>query len=94
MSNLLELKNQDSFPEIKTSKGILLRAGTVALFLENITLYNQGDRTEKLIEKLSDVETLVKSGLFDLFLPEEWITGSNKGRTFVGNKAKEYLKNK
>jgi hypothetical protein len=37
------------------------------------------------------VPTLFKVGLFDLFSVEEWISGNNAGRKFVGEKAKEFL---
>jgi hypothetical protein len=34
---------------------------------------------------------LIKVGLFDLFSPDEWISGDNLGRRFVGEKAKQFL---
>ncbi|MBU5831784.1 hypothetical protein JWE22_06260 [Acinetobacter baumannii] len=35
-----------------------------------------------------------KVGLFDLFEVDEWIKGTNAGRTFVGMHAKAYLQQK
>jgi len=37
------------------------------------------------------VPTLIIVGLFNLFSPAEWVSGSNPGRRFVGEKAEEYL---
>lgn len=59
--------------------------------LYNINLYNAGER--ELVEKelALAVPMLVKVGLFDLFSIEDWIAGTNPGRRFVGECARNYL---
>ncbi len=59
--------------------------------LHNIDLYNQGLREEVEQELILAIPTLIKVGLFDLFSPDEWISGDNLGRRFVGEKAKQFL---
>ena len=59
--------------------------------LHNIKLYDGGDRGSIERELELAIPTLVKLGLFDLFSPAEWTSGSSAGRKFVGQKAAEYL---
>jgi hypothetical protein len=59
--------------------------------LHNVTQYNSGARGSVQKELELAIPTLVKVGLFELFPPSEWIVGSNAGRRFIGEKAKEQL---
>ncbi|MCS6924926.1 MAG: hypothetical protein NZ578_03380 [Candidatus Binatia bacterium] len=78
-------------PSVKLKDGSRVQTGTVATMLHNINLYNAGERGQVERELELAVPTLVKIGLFELFAPDEWIHGSNPGRRFVGERAKEYL---
>lgn len=68
-----------------------MQTGTVATRLHNITLYNSGERGTVKQELIAATPTLIRVGLFNLFDTEEWITGDNPGRKFVGIPTKEYL---
>jgi len=81
----------ENLPTIELKDGSKVQTGTVATMLHNVTLYNEGARGEVEQELELSVPTLIKVGLFDLFSPAEWVSGSNPGRRFVGEKAKEYL---
>ncbi|MFC5475904.1 DUF7709 family protein [Paraherbaspirillum soli] len=81
----------ESLPIVELSDGSKVQTGTVATMLHNVTLYNEGARGAIEKELELSVPTLIKVGLFDLFSPEEWISSSNPGRRFVGEKAKEHL---
>lgn len=78
-------------PSVLLKDGSRVQTGTVATMLHNINLYNSGERGHVEKELELSVPTLVKVGLFDLFAPEDWINGSNPGRRFVGERAREYL---
>lgn len=81
----------ESLPAVQLRDGSRVQTGTVATMLHNIALYNSGERGNIEQELESAIPTLVKVGLFDLFSPDEWASGSNPGRKFVGECAKEYL---
>lgn len=81
----------ESLPAVRLKDGSTVQTGTVATMLYNVNLYNEGARGEVERELELAVPTLVKIGLLKLFSPEEWISGTNPGRRFVGQKAKEYL---
>jgi hypothetical protein len=81
----------EELPAVELADGSRVQTGTVATMLHNVKLYNDGVRGKIEQELELSVPTLVKLGLFDLFSLEEWISGSNPGRRFVGEKAKAYL---
>ncbi|MEO5795387.1 MAG: hypothetical protein ABIP34_10830 [Rhodoferax sp.] len=81
----------ETLPRVTLHDGSQVQTGTVAAMLHNVALYNAGARGEVEHELELAIPTLVKIGLFALFGPEEWCSGSNPGRQFVGLKAKEYL---
>lgn len=81
----------ESLPAVRLKNGSTVQTGTVATMLVNVALYNDGARGDVERELALAVPTLVKVGLFSLFPPEEWISGTNAGRRFVGQKASEYL---
>ncbi|AQU82639.1 MULTISPECIES: DUF7709 family protein [unclassified Halomonas] len=78
-------------PSVQLKDGSKVQTGTVAAMLHNINLYNSGERGQVEKELELAVPTLIKVGLFDLFAPDDWIHGSNPGRRFVGEIAKDYL---
>ncbi|MCU4436267.1 hypothetical protein KTH93_12380 [Acinetobacter bereziniae] len=96
-SNQLSSINQkiiqegEVLPAVTLKDGTKVQTGTVATMLHNIDLYNQGLRGEIEQELILAIPTLIKVGLFDLFSPDEWISGDNLGRRFVGEKAKQFL---
>ncbi|MBJ8446043.1 DUF7709 family protein [Acinetobacter bereziniae] len=96
-SNQLSSINQkiiqegEVLPAVTLKDGTKVQTGTVATMLHNIDLYNQGLRGEVEKELILAIPTLIKVGLFDLFSPDEWISGDNLGRRFVGEKAKQFL---
>jgi hypothetical protein len=81
----------EALPSVQLKDGSKVQTGTVATMLYNIGLYNAGERGQVEKELELAVPTLIKVGLFDLFAPEDWISGSNPGRRFVGELAKRYL---
>lgn len=81
----------ESLPAVRLKDGSTVQTGTVATMLHNVSLYNAGARGEVERELELAVPTLIKVGLFALFTPEEWINGTNAGRRYVGQKAREYL---
>ncbi|NUF62811.1 hypothetical protein HUN34_04165 [Acinetobacter bereziniae] len=96
-SNQLSSINQkiiqegEVLPAVTLKDGTKVQTGPVATMLHNIDLYNQGLRGEVEQELILAIPTLIKVGLFDLFSPDEWISGDNLGRRFVGEKAKQFL---
>ncbi|MBT2774281.1 hypothetical protein J7J47_18810 [Halomonas sp. ISL-60] len=78
-------------PSVQLKDGSKVQTGTVATMLHNIKLYNSGERGQVEKELELAVPTLIKVGLFELFAPDDWINGSNPGRRFVGELAKNYL---
>lgn len=77
---------------MKLENGNIVKAGTVATTLHCIDMYNKGDRSISIIDKINEsIPILINAGLFDLFTPNEWINCENQGRKYVGLKAKEYL---
>ncbi|ELW82894.1 MULTISPECIES: DUF7709 family protein [Acinetobacter] len=96
-SNQLSSINQkiiqegEVLPAVTLKDGTKVQTGTVATMLHNIDLYNQGLRGEVEQELILAIPTLIKVGLFDLFSPDEWMSGDNLGRRFVGEKAKQFL---
>lgn len=85
------LAEGESLPTVRLNDGSKVQTGTVATMLHNVNLYNQGARGAIEQELELAIPTLLRVGLFDLFLPEEWIEGANPGRSLVGRLAKEYL---
>lgn len=81
-------------PQVVLKDGSKVQTGTVATMLHNIDLYNAGQRGQIEEELKIAIPTLIKIGLFDLFDVDEWISGTNAGRTFVGLNAKTYLQQK
>jgi|SRR5699024_9378381 len=81
----------EDLPAVHLRDGGKVQTGTVATMLRNVALYNEGARGEVEEELEAAVPTLIKVGLFDLFSVEEWVNGSNPGRSFVGQRAKEYF---
>ncbi|MDK4793480.1 MULTISPECIES: DUF7709 family protein [Acinetobacter] len=81
-------------PQVVLKDGSKVQTGTVATMLHNIDLYNAGQRGQIEEELKIAIPTLIKIGLFDLFDVDEWISGTNAARTFVGLHAKAYLHQK
>jgi hypothetical protein len=81
----------EQLPLVKLKDGTSVQTGTVATMLHNVKMYNAGERGTIEAQLTAAIPTLVKVGLFDLFSIEEWVTGDNPGRKFVGLKAKDFL---
>jgi hypothetical protein len=81
----------ENLPAVTLKDGSRVQTGTVATMLHNIALYNRGERGAVEDELILAVPTLIKVGLFDLFSVDEWVSGSNPGRRFVGQEAKRLL---
>ena len=87
----------ETLPRVTLRDGSQLQTGTVAAMLHNVALYNaaSADARGEIERELElAIPTLAQIGLFALFTPEEWCSGSNPGRQFVGRKAQEYLAGK
>ncbi|SEF67803.1 DUF7709 family protein [Marinobacterium lutimaris] len=84
----------EELPAVTLKDGSRVQTGTVATMLRNVALYNSGERGKVEEELETAVPTLIKVGLFELFSLDEWISGSNPGRSFVGQSAKKYLAKK
>jgi hypothetical protein len=85
------LASGETLPIVQLADGSRVQTGTVATMLHNVELYNRGTRGEIERELELAVPTLIKVGIFELFSPEEWISGDNPGRRLVGETAKAYL---
>ena len=85
------LAEGEKLPLVKLKDGSSVQTGTVATMLHNIKLYNAGERGYIEDQLEASIPTLIKVGIFDLFGIEEWITGDNPGRRFVGLKTKEFI---
>lgn len=85
------VQNSEVLPQVKLKDGSRVQTGTVATMLHNINLYNAGVRGAVEEELILAVPTLFKVGMFDLFSADEWINGTNAGRRFVGEQAKQFL---
>jgi len=85
------LAKGEHLPLVKLKDGTVVQTGTVATMLYNVKRYNNGERGDIEAQLETSIPTLLKVGLFDLFTIDEWITGSNAGRRFVGLKAKAFL---
>lgn len=85
------LADNEQLPIVRLKDGSQVQTGTIATMLHNVALYNLGMRGEIENELELSIPTLIKVGLFDLFPPLEWISGSNEGRRFIGEKAKKLL---
>lgn len=84
----------ETLPRVTLRDGSQLQTGTVAAMLHNVALYNaaSADARGEIERELElAIPTLAQIGLFALFTPEEWCSGSNPGRQFVGRKAQAYL---
>ena len=82
----------ETLPAVTLKDGTRVQTGTVAAMLFNIQKYDSGERGSIESELELVIPTLFKVGLFDLFTPEEWVSGSSPGRRFVGQKAIEFLR--
>lgn len=82
----------EHLPMVILKDGSKVQTGTVAAMLHNIQLYNAGERGNVEEELMLSIPTLIKVGLFDLFSPEEWVSGGNAGRKFIGTAALDILK--
>ena len=71
-------------PAVRLQDGTLVQTGTVAAMLKNVQASNAGARGEVERDLLLAVPTLIKLGLFELFPVEDWLTGVNPGRRFLG----------
>ncbi|KAF7193923.1 hypothetical protein HII31_04813 [Pseudocercospora fuligena] len=79
----------ESLPQITLADGTKIQTGTVGALMQNIKLYDHISK-EQLEQMMAiSIPTLKKSGLLDVFPPEEWIAGTSAGRKFVGQKAKD-----
>lgn len=87
------LAQGETLPTVQLKDGSKVQTGTVATMLQNISLYNAGARGDVERELELAVPTLFKVGLFDLFTPDEWLSGGSPGRALVGRLAKVYLAN-
>ena len=76
-----------TLPAVELKDGSRVQTGTVATMLHNVRAYDRGERGDVERELELCVPTLFKVGLFDLFPPEEWISGTSPGRRFVGEAA-------
>jgi len=85
------VQDGEVLPQVKLKDGSRVQTGTVATMLHNINLYNAGVRGGVEEELILAVPTLFKVGMFDLFSADEWINGTNAGRRFVGEQAKQFL---
>ncbi|MCE1271539.1 MAG: hypothetical protein LWW88_08245 [Acinetobacter sp.] len=85
------VQDGEVLPQVKLKDGSRVQTGTVATMLHNINLYNAGVRGAVEEELILAVPTLFKVGMFDLFSADEWINGTNAGRRFVGEQAKQFL---
>lgn len=89
-----------SFPVVTLPNGEKIPTGTVGALLVNIAAYDAaaylGDAAAQatLEEAIrAAVPVLQKVGLFELFAPSEWDSKKSKGRSLVGQVAKEGIKN-
>ncbi|MCH7388722.1 hypothetical protein MMO39_15665 [Acinetobacter modestus] len=85
------VQDGEVLPQVKLKDGSRVQTGTVATMSHNINLYNAGVRGAVEEELILAVPTLFKVGMFDLFSVDEWINGTNAGRRFVGEQAKQFL---
>ncbi|WP_336939251.1 DUF7709 family protein [Acinetobacter modestus] len=85
------VQDGEVLPQVKLKDGSRVQTGTVATMLHNINLYNAGVRGAVEKELILAIPTLFKVGMFDLFSADEWINGTNAGRRFVGEQAKQFL---
>ena len=81
----------ESQPRVTQQDSSQVQTDTVAAMLHNVALYNAGARGGVERELELAIPTLAQIGLFALFSPEEWCSGNNPGRQFVGLKAQAYL---
>ena len=85
------VQDGEVLPQVKLKDGSRVQTGTIATMLHNINLYNAGVRGAVEEELILAIPTLFKVGMFDLFSADEWINGTNAGRRFVGEQAKQFL---
>ncbi|CAM4379448.1 DUF7709 family protein [Pseudoalteromonas maricaloris] len=87
------VREGECLPSVQLKDGSRVQTGTVATMLHNIELYNAGERGQVEGELKLAIPTLCKIGLFELFSVEEWLSGDNPGRRYVGECAKAFLSN-
>lgn len=94
-------------PVVTLADGTRVQTGTVATLLRNIATYDRlvadgaaggsgggaddGDLEDLESRLAAAVPTLLHIGMFDLFSPEEWLTGTSPGRRWVGEVAQARL---
>jgi hypothetical protein len=95
---ILNVADGASLPAVQLKDGSSVQTGTVAAMLKNIERFNNGENKEgdeARCELERCVPVLIRVGLFELFLPDEWINNNaqqdNPGRQFVGRLAKQHL---
>lgn len=85
-----------AFPIMSLPDGSQVPTGTVGALLVNLREYdNTKDperRKELEVSIRAAVPVLLRTGLFHLFSPDEWISGGGDGRQLVGRIAKELEK--
>ena len=80
----------ETLPLVRLKDGTEVQTGTVGAVLQNIRLYNQGERGQVEQDLQAAVPTLWRVGLFDLFTPQEFMAGDNAGRKYLGQLAQQY----
>lgn len=85
-----------AFPIVTLADGRKIPTGTVGACLVNIKAYDrahaEGDAAqlrELQVKIQAAVPILKTAGMFDLFSPEEWMSGTSEGRKLVGRMATE-----
>lgn len=85
-----------AFPIMSLPDGSKVPTGTVGALLVNLREYdntNDPERRKELeVSIRASVPVLIRTGLFHLFTPDEWISGGSDGRQLVGRIAKEFEK--
>lgn len=85
-------------PEVTLPDGSKIQTGTVGALIVNIKAYD-GFVASADQAKIMEVENrfkaampiLKKSGLMDVFSPEDWIAGPSSGRKRVGELYREFM---
>lgn len=86
-------------PVVTLADGTRVQTGTVATLLRTVAAYDAAVAANAAPVVLEDLEsrlaaavpTLLHIGMFDLFSPAEWQTGSSAGRRWVGDVAAALL---
>ncbi|KAI1482319.1 hypothetical protein K445DRAFT_18309 [Daldinia sp. EC12] len=88
-------------PQITLPDGSKVQTGTMGALLINIRAYNEAlrigdkDKQAQLEDSMrATLPLLDKVGMFELFPPEDWISGNNEGRKVVGRMYQEFKSQK